>query len=85
MKLKTIEAALRDCVRLPVKEFALIVQLENGDEKTYTSQSLSPYQPRIFSDRFRQDFQRSIRRTTTEGAYSGAGLLIPVPDFLHDC
>ncbi|KAG0652329.1 Uncharacterized protein D0Z07_1411 [Hyphodiscus hymeniophilus] len=69
---KSIEAALRDCVRLPVKEFALIVQLENGEERTYTSQSLTPWQPRIFGDRFRQDFRRSVHRAASEASYPGS-------------
>lgn len=68
----TIEAALRDCVRLPVKEFALIVLLENGEERTYTSQLLTPCQPRIFSDRFRQEFRRNVRRTAAAGTYGGS-------------
>ena len=76
---KTIEAALRDCVRLPVKEFALIVLLESGEERTYTSQSLTPCQPRIFSERFRTDFRRNVRRATAGGDYPGSGsFTIPI-------
>jgi hypothetical protein len=67
---KTIEAALRDCVGLPVKDFAVIVVLENGDEKTYTSPFLTPYQQKIFTNKFRQDFRRSMRRATAE-SYGG--------------
>lgn len=59
----TIEAALRDCVGLPVKDFALIVSLETGEEKTYTSHSLTPFQPQIFTDRFKHDFRRSVQRS----------------------
>ena len=29
-----------------------MVVLESGEEKTYTSQSLTPYQPNIFTDKF---------------------------------
>jgi hypothetical protein len=76
---KTIEAALRDCVRLPVKEFALIVLLESGDEKTYTSRSLTPRQSKIFREQFITDFRRSARRGTAESAYPGSGVLTSIP------
>ena len=84
---KIIEAALRDCVRLPVKEFALVVVLENGEEKTYTSQSLTPYQPNIFTDNFRHDFWRNLRRAAsdTEGWYPNSGWLMVYSYTQHCC
>lgn len=72
---KTVEAALRDCARIPVKEFALVVLLESGEERYYSSQSLTPYQPRIFTERFKQDFRRNVHRSITEGSYPNSGWL----------
>lgn len=73
----SIEAALRDCVGLPVKDFALIVSLETGEEKTYTSHSLTPFQPQIFTDRFKHGFRRSVQRSLgepyTDSAHSQEG------------
>jgi hypothetical protein len=53
---KTIKASLRECVGIPIKEFALAVVLENGEEKTYSSTS------QIVTDQSRQNFSRSVRR-----------------------
>lgn len=75
-ELKTVDTVLRDCVGLPVKEFALIVQLENGGNKTYTSQSLNPCQTRIFSNQFRQAFSRSVRLATMDATHSGSGMFL---------
>ncbi|KAF4622808.1 hypothetical protein G7Y89_g14217 [Cudoniella acicularis] len=74
-----IESALRDCAQIPVREFALVVILENGEEKTYSSTSLKPYRPRIFTERFRRDFRQCVRRAGVEGscpssAYSQEGM-----------
>lgn len=63
-----VETALKDCAGLSVKEFALIVLDENGEEKTYTSTSLTPYQRRIFSERFKLDFRRYVHRAA-QGSY----------------
>ncbi|RFU24067.1 hypothetical protein B7463_g12271, partial [Scytalidium lignicola] len=73
----SIETALRDCVGLPVKDFALIVSLENGEEKTYTSHSLTPFQPQIFTDQFKHGFRRGVQRSLgepfTDSAHSQEG------------
>jgi hypothetical protein len=68
---KTVEAALRDCARIPVKEFALVVFLESGEERYYSSQSLT----RSFTERFKQDFRRNIHRSITKGSYPNSGWL----------
>ena len=71
--LKPVETALKDCAGLSVKEFALIVLDENGDEKTYTSTSLTPHQQKIFTERFRNDFRKTIKRVNP---FSNSGLLL---------
>jgi hypothetical protein len=71
--LKPVETALKDCAGLSVKEFALIVLDENGDEKTYTSTSLTPHQQRIFTEKFRNDFRKIIKRVNQ---FPNAGLLL---------
>ena len=76
---KTVEQALRDCARIPIKEFALAVTLDNGEEKMYSSTALIPYRQRFFSDRFRQDFHRSVRRAAMDGPYVGAGMVSALP------
>jgi hypothetical protein len=68
-RFQPVETALKDCAGLSVREFALIVIDESGGEKTYTSTSLTPHQQRIFTDRFRTDFRRSVRRAATGGSY----------------
>ncbi len=52
-----------------MKDFALIVLTESGDERTYLSRSLIPHQSKIITDRFRQEFQRCVRRAANEGQY----------------
>jgi hypothetical protein len=74
--LKTIEAALRECVRIPVKDFGLVVTLESGEEKTYSSTSLAPYRQRFFTDQFYSNFRRAVRRATDD-AYSSSGKSYP--------
>jgi hypothetical protein len=73
---ETIEAALRECARIPVKEFGLVVTLENGEEKTYTSSSLAPYRQRFFTDQFHLNFRRAVRKTTDD-AYSSSSKSYP--------
>ena len=73
ISLKSIEAALKDCVRIPVKTFALYAVLENGEERTYTSQTLTPYHQEIFSRRFKEEFRRNVRRAQTEISYPNSG------------
>ena len=70
---KNVEAALRDYARIPVKEFALIVMQENGEQRTYSSASLSPHQPKIFTKRFEKNFQQYARWVNTEGPYPESG------------
>jgi len=68
---KTIEAALRECVRIPVKEFGLVVILENGEEKTYSSSSLAHYRQRFFTDQFHSNFRRAVRKATNDTYSTG--------------
>jgi hypothetical protein len=72
--LKAIETALRDCAQIPVKEFALVVLLENGEEKTYSSTSLKPHWSKIFSERFKRDFHQCANGWVgTDGSYPSSG------------
>jgi len=64
-----VETALKDCAKISVKEFALFVIDDNGQEKQYTSTSLRPHQQRIFSDRFKTDFRRNLQRAA-QNSYS---------------
>jgi hypothetical protein len=66
----SVEAALRDCARIPVKDFALIVTSESGELQTYTSQILTQYQSRIFTDRFKEDFVRHAGKANLQGCIS---------------
>ena len=70
---KPIETVLRECAQIPVKEFALVVMLENGEQKTYSSTSLKPHWPKIFTERFKRDFHQCARWVTAEGSYSSSG------------
>lgn len=70
---KPIETALRECAQIPVKEFALIVMLENGEEKTYSSTSLKPHWQKLFNDRFRRDFHQCAQWVNTEASFPSSG------------
>jgi hypothetical protein len=65
---KPVGTVLKDCAGLSVKAFALIVLNEDGEEKMYTSPSLTPHQQTIFTDRFRVDFLSGVRSVTTGGS-----------------
>ncbi|KAE8449087.1 hypothetical protein EG329_008470 [Mollisiaceae sp. DMI_Dod_QoI] len=77
---QTIEAALRDCVGIPVKAYALIARLENGEDKVYSSASLADYRGRIFTDPVKDIFRKSIKKSTAaensfpNSAYSQDGM-----------
>jgi hypothetical protein len=51
---------LRDRVGLPVRDFALIALLDNGDVQTSTSASLGQYQSMIFPDHLKAEFRQGI-------------------------
>lgn len=64
----SIESALKGCVGMQdVKEFGLFVLCENGEAKTYSSQSLTPYQQSIFDRRFRSGFHNAVRQANIAG------------------
>lgn len=76
---KAIETALRDCAQIPVKEFALVVLLENGEEKTYSSTSLKAHWPKIFSERFKRDFhQCATGWVGNDGSFPNSGQFNPL-------
>ncbi|TAQ83041.1 hypothetical protein B7494_g8635 [Chlorociboria aeruginascens] len=65
----TIEESLRECARLTsLDKFALIILQDNGEERTYTSQSLKLHQSQIFSESFRAQF-----RAAAGGSFSSPG------------
>ncbi|TVY88179.1 Uncharacterized protein LAWI1_G007561 [Lachnellula willkommii] len=66
---KAVEHALRECAQIPVKEFALIVMQDNGEQKTYSSTSLKLHWPKIFTERFKHDFHQCARWANAEGSY----------------
>lgn len=70
---QTIGAALKDCVGIPVKEFALIAIHENGDVKTYSSPALNPARHKIFSDAFKSTFSKAVRRVGSEASSQSQG------------
>lgn len=70
-----METALRECAGISVKDFALIIFDQYGEEKTYTSKSLTPYMRRIFSERFKQDCRRYVQKPT-QGSHPQSGLFI---------
>ena len=70
--LQTVGDSLRNCANIPVKDFALIAVLEDGQEKIYSSNSLKHFQDSIFSDQVRQEFRHCLQRTTNR-AYPGYG------------
>lgn len=77
-----IESALRDCARIPVKEFALFVKAENGEERMYSSPSLRPHRNRIFSSGFRREFRHCCRLISADGSFSSSGY--PSTDAVYD-
>jgi hypothetical protein len=68
---------LKECVRIPVKEFALAVVLENGEEKVYSSSSLARYRERFFGEQFKNEFHRSICRAARDGMHQNSGKFSP--------
>jgi hypothetical protein len=64
---------LRECVGIPVKEFGLVVTLENGEERTFSSISLAPYRQRFFTGDFYSRYRRAVRKANTDDAYSSSG------------
>ncbi|KAM3074784.1 hypothetical protein ACMFMG_008200 [Clarireedia jacksonii] len=69
----SIEESLRCCARVPVKDFALIAVLDDGQEVTFTSQNLTSFQPNIFSPAFKTDFHRCVRRASLDAPFSNSG------------
>ncbi|KUJ07360.1 uncharacterized protein LY89DRAFT_742991 [Mollisia scopiformis] len=59
---QAIEDTLKKCVGIPFKEFGLIVRLETGEDKVYSSLALARFRDTIFTEKFKQDFHRSIRK-----------------------
>ncbi|KAI9050195.1 hypothetical protein LZ554_006336 [Drepanopeziza brunnea f. sp. 'monogermtubi'] len=59
----TIEAALKQCARIPVRNFALIVMKDNGEEVTYAGKSMTPYLDRIFSRETKRAFRAALRES----------------------
>lgn len=74
--LKTVEAALKECAGIPVKDFGLVVTLENGEERTFSSTSLAPYRQRFFTGEFYSHFRRAVRKAGDD-AYSNSGKMLP--------
>jgi hypothetical protein len=72
--LQSVESALRDCARIPLKEFALVAILENGQPKVYRSSNLTPATARYFSNQLKQNFRHTIR-PSAEGSYPSSGSL----------
>lgn len=68
----TIETALRECARIPIKDFVLAAIDENGEVKTYTSVSLAPHRQRIFNDHFITNLRHAVKRATQD-PYSSSG------------
>ncbi|ESZ90784.1 hypothetical protein SBOR_8832 [Sclerotinia borealis F-4128] len=68
----SVEECLRSCARIPVKEFAVIAVLDDGREVNYTSQNLTNFQPRIFSQHLKNDFHRSIQRASLDASFSNS-------------
>jgi hypothetical protein len=73
----TIEQALKECVRIPVKEFALAAVLESGEERVYSTSSLAKYRGKFFGEQFKAEFHRCIRKAAHEGIYWGSGKFSP--------
>jgi hypothetical protein len=70
----SVEQSLKECARVPVKEFALYVILENGREGTFTSGNLTSFQPKIFSPHFKSEFEKCVRKASMEASFSNTGV-----------
>ncbi|KAF7852433.1 hypothetical protein EAF04_010973 [Stromatinia cepivora] len=68
----SVEECLRSCARIPVKEFAVIAILDDGREVNYTSQTLTNFQPKIFSSHLKNDFHKSIQRASLDASFSNS-------------
>jgi hypothetical protein len=77
---KTVEAALRECAGIPVRDFSLVVTLENGEEKTFSSVSLAPYRQRIFTQDFYVNYRRAVRKANPDGSYCSSGTSHSIAD-----
>jgi hypothetical protein len=79
---KTVEAALKECAGIPVKDFGLVVTLENGEERTFSSTSLAPYRQRFFTGEFYSHFRRAVRKASDD-AYSSSGKTFPNANIIN--
>lgn len=61
-KITEIEEILRECSKLHVEKFALIVLDENGDQRVYSSYSLEKHQDQIFTPKVKGEFIRFAGR-----------------------
>jgi len=64
----SIQSALKEQLDLDVKDFALILIEENGNQQEFTSHSLAPYHHRVFSENFQEGFRRSLRESMRDGS-----------------
>jgi len=70
---KTVEDALRDCVKIDAKAFGLIVVTEDGQKHLFSSPSLQTQHHRIFPKQFQDEFMKAVRRVDDERPYSSQG------------
>lgn len=54
----------KECSKIPVKDFVLHAVLQNGEERTYSSSNLTPFQDKIITDEVRRRFLRELRRSS---------------------
>ena len=74
---KTIETALKECADIPVRDFGLIITLENGEEKTFSSNSLAPCRQYFFTEDFYSHYRRAVQKANKDDTYSSSGRSYP--------
>lgn len=54
----------------------MVTLQNNGEIRTYASHSLREFQGRIFSPRFKDNFQSVVRQASIESSYPNSGIQI---------
>ncbi|PVH82268.1 hypothetical protein DL98DRAFT_142922 [Cadophora sp. DSE1049] len=69
----TIESLLKEHAAISgLKRWALIVQTDQPEPRTFTSQSLKPYRDQFFTEQFKDTFMNSALRAEAREGYQGS-------------
>lgn len=70
---KTIDSLLREHAAISsLKRWALIVQTDQPELRTYSSKSLAPYRDQFFTEQFKDAFMNSAYKAEARDGYQGS-------------